>query len=144
MLADYVRGTLGTARYLVNGGGATLKDYGADRDRLHRDAAFLERLPPYHETEEYIFVHAGLEPGIPLEQQEVERMLWIRGSFIRGYRGKTVVFGHTPTLGINGTTEVYRGEDKIGIDTGVAYGGLLTMLELPSGRTYQSPGDDVG
>ncbi|MFO7941211.1 MAG: metallophosphoesterase family protein [Bacillota bacterium] len=144
MLADYLDGTMSGFRYLANGGDATLAEYRDDEDALLRDAAFLKRLPLYHETEEYIFVHAGLMPGVPLRQQSQRDMLWIRDEFIRGYRGKTVVFGHTPTPYISGEPGVYLGRDKIGIDTGVAYGGHLSMLELDSKQVYTARGDRGG
>ena len=141
MLADYLRGSISAARYLANGGGTTLDDYRHAPGDLARDAAFLEGLPTYHETEEYVFVHGGLLPGVAPEEQSERDLLWIREDFIAGYRGKTVVFGHTPTLNIDGSTEVYVGQDKIGIDTGVAYGGYLSLVEIPPGRIYRSRGD---
>jgi serine/threonine protein phosphatase 1 len=58
---------------------------------------WLEDRPLYHETDQFIFVHAGLRPGIPLAEQSREDMLWIRERFFdSGYDfGKTIVFGHT-------------------------------------------------
>ena len=48
--------------------------------------------------EEYIFVHAGLNPDKSLEEQEDEDLLWIREKFYNGYRGSAnVICGHTPT-----------------------------------------------
>ncbi|MFP4200686.1 MAG: metallophosphoesterase family protein [Clostridia bacterium] len=141
MLADYLRGDIPRFRYLANGGETTLADYGDDTEALARNAAFLERLPLHFETEEYVFVHAGLRPGVPLAEQRQRDMLWIRDEFIRGYRGKTVVFGHTPTPYISGEAEVYFGRDKIGIDTGAAYGWHLSMLDLHSKRVYTARGN---
>lgn len=143
MLSQYLRGEISAARYLANGGETTLEDYSGDGDALARDADFLSDLPIHHETADYIFVHGGLVPGVPLESQRERDMLWIRGDFIRDYRGKLVVFGHTPTTSIRGDWEIYFGEDKIGIDTGVAYGGYLSLLELPSGRVHRARGDNV-
>ncbi len=136
MLWEYLQGQLSYEHYMSNGGKVTLDAYRSDDAALQADAEFLYRLPRYHETEDYIFVHAGLRPGVPLDQQSEEDLLWIRDEFINNYRGKTVVFGHSPTPYIDGGQDVYRGKDKIGIDTGAAYGGLLTVLELPSGKTY--------
>jgi len=142
MLWDYLQGTVSEAQYLSNGGGTTLRDYREEPDALQADAEFLNGLPLYYELGDYIFVHAGLRPGIRLEEQSECDMMWIRDEFIRGYRGRTVVFGHSPTPLLSGSTEVYWGRDKIGIDTGVAYGGCLSLLELPGGETYQAPPDD--
>ena len=136
MLWEYLQGEVSHENYMSNGGGATLRDYPSDEDALRADAEFLRQLPRYHETEDYIFVHAGLKPGVSLQDQDERDLLWIREKFIENYRGKTVVFGHSPTIFVNGTREVFWGCDKIGVDTGAAYGGLLTMLELPSGETY--------
>ena len=118
--------------YFANGGGMTLSSYGltlADaragtgfpEDHLR----FLTSLPLYHETEEYLFVHAGLRPGIPLSGQSPEDLLWIRDEFIDSDWdfGKTVVFGHTPLrkpllqskqdrhrhgVGLRGTPDLHR------------------------------------
>lgn len=141
MLWSYLNGSLALQQYLDNGGGTTLKAYGGDDSLLWTDAEFLAHLPVFHETDDYVFVHAGLRPGVPLHRQDDGEMVWIRDEFIRSYRGKTVVFGHSPTTALTGGTEVYWGRDKIGIDTGVAYGGCLTLLELPGGETYQAPPD---
>jgi serine/threonine protein phosphatase 1 len=94
---------------------------------------FFTTLLPYYETENYIFVHAGLRPGIPLEEQRIEDLTWIRHEFIRSSYdfGKIVVFGHTPLL------EPLIEYNKIGIDTGAVYGGLLTCVELPEQKIYQ-------
>src|SRR4051794_22647443 len=59
---------------------------------------WLEARPLYHETDRYIFVHAGLRPGIPLAEQTREDMLWIREPFLDSSYdfGKRVIVGHTP------------------------------------------------
>lgn len=82
----------------------------------------------------YLFVHAGVMPEIPLERQTAETFLWVRGDFLKSYdpSGRVVVHGHTPF------DAVRVQPDKIGIDTGAAYGGRLTALELPARRVYQA------
>jgi len=96
--------------------------------------AFFKKLLLYYETEEYIFVHAGLRPGTPLDQQKPDDLLWARKSFTGGDHsfGKTVVFGHTPTK------SPYVAPGKIGIDTGAGYGNVLTAVELPAVKFYHS------
>jgi len=82
----------------------------------------------YHETDDYIFVHAGLLPGpIPLDKQPRDELLWIRFRFIGSNYdwGKKVIFGHTPS------NDVLVEENKICIDTGAAYNGSLTAIKLP-------------
>lgn len=123
--------------WLTQGGDTTLRDYGGfpPADVV----AWLRSLDLYHEEPDCILVHAGLMPGIPLQEQDPHDLLWIRKVFHNGYRGKRVIFGHTPTWLLHGARnnfDIWRGPDKIGIDTGAAYGGPLTLLDLDSGETW--------
>lgn len=120
--------------YLYNGGGATIRSYSREGElklpQGHLD--FFTSLRLYYETEQYIFVHAGLRGGIPLQEQDPHDLFWIRDEFILSPHdfGKVVVFGHTPLQ------KVFIAPNKIGIDTGAVYGGTLTCLELPAQRFY--------
>lgn len=73
---------------------------------------------------DYLFVHAGIRPGVPLEQQSVRDLRWIRDGFLDVTRndGVTVVHGHTIVR------EVSEGAGRIGIDTGAYTSGTLTAL----------------
>ena len=75
---------------------------------------------------DYFFAHAGVRPGVPLDAQDKEDLLWIRDAFLesRADHGKIVVHGHTPSP----APEVR--ENRIGIDTGAVFGGVLTALVL--------------
>jgi serine/threonine protein phosphatase 1 len=87
----------------------------------------LHALLPYWETEDYIFVHAGLEPGVPLDRQDISSLCETRAAFLANEHdyGKLVIFGHTPfELPLVTPT-------RIGIDTGAVYDNLLTAVELP-------------
>jgi serine/threonine protein phosphatase 1 len=128
--------------FMHNGGMKTLISYGFERTggrktlripESHRE--FFTTLPIYHETDDYIFVHAGLRPGVPLDQQNPEDLLWIRDTFIDSPRdfGKIVVFGHTPVS----FDRPFIEHNKIGVDTGAIYGGKLTCLELTDMKMYQ-------
>jgi serine/threonine protein phosphatase 1 len=127
--------------YMKNGGIHTLASYGFSREgteelilpESHRE--FFSTLRTYHETDDYIFVHAGLRPGIPLQQQDREDLLWIRFEFINSPYDfdKTVVYGHTP-ISLN---KPLIDRNKICIDTGAVYGGKLTCIELPEMKIYQ-------
>jgi serine/threonine protein phosphatase 1 len=120
--------------YLYNGGGATIKSYsqGGELKIPEGHLDFFTSLRLYYETEQYIFVHAGLRGGVPLQEQDPHDLVWIRDEFILSPHnfGKVVVFGHTPLQ------KVFVAPDKIGIDTGAVYGGALTCLELPAQRFY--------
>jgi len=58
---------------------------------------FLEHLPLLHQTEDKVFVHAGIVPGVPLEDQQEEDLLWIRAPFLdhRESFGPLIIHGHT-------------------------------------------------
>ncbi len=132
MLEKYLDGT-DRFTYLLNGGQKTLDSYLSKNDQSdsfpipsdHLD--FFKSLRLYHETERYIFVHAGLRPKVPLASQRPEDMLWIRDKFLYSKYdfGKPVVFGHTPL------EKPLVEPNKIGIDTGAVYGNALTCVQLP-------------
>lgn len=128
--------------YLANGGFATLKAYGISRSDTPKvrkkkippdHLKFFKSLLPYYETDQFIFVHAGLIPGRELNEQSLYDMQWIRQTFIDSDDdfGKQVVFGHTHF------SEPLVEDNKIGIDTGAVYGGSLTCVELPALKFYQ-------
>jgi len=58
---------------------------------------FLDALPLTHETDDLLFVHAGIKPGVALKDQDPEDLLWIREGWLDDPRdhGKLVVHGHT-------------------------------------------------
>ncbi|MDB5510731.1 MAG: serine/threonine protein phosphatase [Enterovirga sp.] len=88
--------------------------------------AFLHRLALSHAVGGYFFCHAGVRPGIPLDQQREEDLLWIRDEFIGSDQefGAVVVHGHTP-----GEQPMVR-ENAIGVDTGAYITGRLTCVAL--------------
>ena len=128
--------------FLFNGGSQTLDSYGVSEDTLGRaieflpapHLEFLHNLGTSYHRPPYLFVHAGILPARQLEEQSVEDMLWIRQEFIfNAHRiGATVVFGHTPMRAVMVDLPY-----KLGIDTGLVYGGRLTCLEFSEGVAYQ-------
>ena len=62
----------------------------------HRD--FLASLPLWLKTDELLFVHAGVEPGVPVEDNSPEQLMWMREPFLSDPRdhGRLVVHGHSP------------------------------------------------
>lgn len=88
---------------------------------------FLLSLEPFWQNENYIFVHAGLDPEKLPEDTDISILCDVRDAFLSSQHdfGKKVIFGHTPfELPLVTTT-------KIGIDTGAALGNMLTAIQLP-------------
>jgi serine/threonine protein phosphatase 1 len=87
---------------------------------------FFSSLQLMYQSGDYVFVHAGIKPGVPLEQQDPEDLMWIRGEFLssRLDHGKVVVHGHMP-MG-QPDIQTYR----IGIDTGAFETNVLTCIVL--------------
>jgi len=150
-LRVFVEGETAAAVWLMNGGAETLRSYGLDVVALngpwpggdppalraalipevpeaHR--AFLNGLALSHIEGDYFFTHAGVRPGIPLEAQGENDLLWIREPFLSSTadHGKVVVHGHSVTR------EPEVRANRIGIDTGACYGGKLTALVLEGDR----------
>jgi serine/threonine protein phosphatase 1 len=125
------------------GGRETLLSYGvtaADYDRADfaelcalmaahvpvEDIAFLRSFRDTWRSGDYLFVHAGIKPGVPIEEQRPADMRWIRDRFLDDPRdhGVTVVHGHSIT------PEVEDLPNRIGIDTGAYASGRLTAVVL--------------
>jgi serine/threonine protein phosphatase 1 len=87
---------------------------------------FLGRLESSFTCGDFFFAHAGVRPGIPLEKQSDEDLLWIRQDFLfcEDDFGKVVVHGHTPVL------QPDIRPNRINIDTGAYATGQLTCLIL--------------
>lgn len=87
---------------------------------------FLARLPLLHREGDYVFAHAGIRPGVAIEDQEPKDLMWIRDDFLHDSRplGAVVVHGHTP-----GPVPEIR-PNRIGIDTKAYASGNLTAAVL--------------
>jgi serine/threonine protein phosphatase 1 len=112
--------------WLANGGRRTEASYRGSVSESHK--AWMRGLPLTYRAGCWFFAHAGIDPLLPLAEQDRETLLWIRRPFL-DYRGEmpegvVVVHGHTPK----------RAPDirpnRIGIDTGACYGGALTCAVL--------------
>lgn len=136
--------------WLQLGGRETLFSYGIDASHsleqprgLERLAALTREAVPQHHVDflrslpslltigPIVFVHAGLRPGLPLDEQSDEDLLWIREPFLS--RGPElpvlVVHGHTPA------PQVSHGKGRICIDTAAFATGHLAVLKIANGKT---------
>lgn len=128
--------------WLWNGGLATVQSYATIPDGQEGDVAalqlllsralppahlrFLSRLPLLHVEGDYVFVHAGIRPGVALDDQDPTDLMWIRDDFLFDPTPleKVVVHGHT----VVPVPEIRP--NRIDIDTGAYASGLLTALVL--------------
>ena len=125
------------------GGLKTLASYGVPVDPYTQlvpaalQRAFVHALPRTHQLflqclrnhficGDYLFVHAGIRPGIRLEHQVQDDLIWIRSEFLQSTadHGWMVVHGHTPV------THPQVCSNRINIDTGAVFSGTLTCLVL--------------
>ena len=112
--------------------------------RQHR--AWFEALPRTTIRGNYLFVHAGVRPGIPLELQKDDDLIWIRRPFLSRPHGLpyTVVHGHSITK----DHRIDRRVDRINLDTGAFISGVLSSLYLDpiSGEDAQATSSvpDIG
>ena len=139
--------------FLRHGGKETVFSYGIDRDAYNamsiealqaamaaavpeEDRAFLRAAEEWIEAGDYLLVHAGINPAVPLEEQRRSDLLWIRERFLRHPDpfSHVVVHGHTIF------DEVEDTGHRIGIDTGAYRSGRLTALVLEGNtrRTIQA------
>lgn len=143
MFEDFLEGRISLERWKSIGGYETLASYDIDMRARSSDpleaivAAANERIPAshrrflrelrqHHRIADYFFVHAGVRPGIPLEQQIPRDSMWIREPFLSDRRdhGAIVVHGHTPR------SAVEKESNRINIDTGAYMTNRLTCLRL--------------
>ena len=127
------------------GGGATLLSYGiqppsqraSNEEWEEAKQGISKAIPAAHlkllteaslkfQAGDYLFVHAGVQPGVPIDIQGAETFLWIRKEFLVANRAceYVVVHGHTPTEAA--VNEAWR----IGVDTGAYATGMLTCVRL--------------
>jgi serine/threonine protein phosphatase 1 len=142
LLLEYLNDSCAGEVWVGNGGLATLESYDVDWEsaectretfqaqlpRGHR--AFFEELRPCAVIGDYFFCHAGVKPGVPLEEQLETSLLWIRGDFLDhpGDFGKVVVHGHTPR------PVPQDRPNRIGVDTRAWQSGKLTAVVLEGDR----------
>ena len=129
--------------WLMFGGAECLASYGVDPEEVHDVGAraaiglIREAIPKAHQSflhsfadtakiGDYLFVHAGIRPGVHLEMQLQQDLRWIRQPFLDDERdhGFVVVHGHTISERVETLT------NRIGLDTGAYRTGQLSALGL--------------
>lgn len=105
-----------------SGGKDTIEQLG---DEIDEYARWMRRnLLPFYKTDKHYFVHAGIMPGVPLDEQDENHTLWIRDRFLNDSsmceEGLRIVHGHTPVLSADMRV------NRINVDTACVYGGYLT------------------
>ena len=130
--------------WTINGGLSTLNSYVEDDRLVLPDAhvEFLRRTEFVHETDDFVFVHAGLDPTKSIAENlnpvDPQVVLWTRAHLKAKLNKweKPVVCGHTPQRGPTNDPKL------INIDTGAVYNhieglGVLTAVELPAREFVQ-------
>lgn len=151
MLQEFLRDPRRASAWLNMGGDAVLREYGVPipsefghEDNLTRASSqlagallpqereFLLGLKPCYRAGGYFFTHAGVRPGVPLDQQSEQDLTWIRAPFLNYNNdfGAVVVHGHTIC------NEVEIKTNRIGIDTGAHATGKLTCLILETNKRW--------
>jgi len=100
---------------------------------------WLKSLPLYAERGDYLFVHAGVRPDVPLEEQTESDLMWIREEFHDAEDHGLpyiVVHGHTPV------SEIEVAHKRINLDTGCFYTGNLSYMEFNNGTERMGSEDE--
>jgi serine/threonine protein phosphatase 1 len=146
------------AKWRMFGGSQCLASYGVDPRSLgaqpdEQALATIRAAIPPEQVEfitgfadtcrfgDYLFVHAGIKPGVPLEEQRQSDLRWIRGPFLLddSDHGFVVVHGHTISRAVD------ERPNRIGIDTGAFKTGILTALAIEgSERWFVTTAEPVG
>lgn len=118
-------------------------------EKVAKTINFIHKsMVPYLEDDDYIFVHAGLDPRVPYMSQQKPEILFMgtqdwKNPQIQHCYDQYVVYGHTPTWNIHreikeeeATVWMSHRAKKIAIDTGAGFGCRLTMIDLFDGIAY--------
>ena len=137
MMLDVIGGGDWAAGWIQYGGYAALESYGGALDQVPAEhVEFLKSACDYFETDSEIFVHATLDPAVPLSEQTPDCLRWnkLTGLETPHPSGKRVICGHTPVA--TGLPAVLPG--WVCLDTW-AYNGLyLTALDVATNELYQA------
>lgn len=146
-LLDFMADPQPEGLFAGNGGAETARSYGVSPDFTTRSGAqrtadglraampqahveFLGGLPRSASFGDFFFCHAGVRPGVALDRQDPQDLIWIRERFLNwpGLYEKIVVHGHTPA----NPPELLP--NRINVDTGAFKSGVLTALAVNGGE----------
>ena len=150
MMVEALRGNRSTYEaWLGFGGRETLLSWGVDPEMIagppstkhlrnaatlvgHETLEWLATLPLIYRHETYLFVHAGIRPGVPVDRQQSDDLLWIKDDFLSSTadHGYTIVHGHSAEA------EVVVHENRIGLDTGAYRTGRLSAIGIENGKSW--------
>lgn len=118
--------------WLTNGGVEALKSFGTDQINgiPNEYISWLKnntRLYYQPDNTNLLFVHAGINPNFPLDEQAESELMWIRDEFInyKGDFGVKVIHGHTPSM-----NKVDVRPNRINVDTGSCFGGHISCVTV--------------
>ncbi|PTX17441.1 serine/threonine protein phosphatase 1 [Halanaerobium congolense] len=140
MMIDAVLNENNVNLWYQNGGRKTEASF-PNQTELKEAAHFFNSLPYYHADQKYIFVHAGINPALTLEEQTKHDLIWIRYKFLEAKKEdfkeeRTIVAGHTPVA------EVKFDGNKILVDTGSGKGGILSAVDLKTKKVYSTSNEN--
>lgn len=153
---DEIKG-IPTGLFYANGGGATHDSYskqgygaetictiygGTSTGKFYAPEThikFLENLQYSYETDNFFFVHAGVNPYLenPIAETSFEDMLWIRNQFLSDNDtdyGKKIIHGHTPAYP---TFNIEVTSNRINLDTGAGYFKRLSAINPETKKVWQ-------
>lgn len=130
--------------WLHSGGRATVASYGSAGILLDH-LNWIHTLPTHLDLGDIWLVHAGLHPGMPIEQQTSQEFCWIREEFHSStqpyFENKLIITGHTITFTFPGVSPgvIAKGQGWLDIDTGAYHpkSGWLTGLDITNNQVYQ-------
>lgn len=135
MAIAIIGGDAAAPMWLSQGGAETLESYGVTEPgeipRAHVD--WMRALRLSYDDGCRFFVHGGVNPGVPLDAQNADDLLWIREPFLSDRRdyGRLIVHGHTPLE--TGLPELRS--NRLNLDTAAVFGGPLTAAVFDDTKT---------
>lgn len=135
MVIDVCDGVSPESYWRDQGGEATLRSYGIGRaqDLPEANLNWFRSLPLRYDDGRRFYVHAGVDPLLPLDAQREPDLIWIREPFLSDRRdyGRLIVHGHTPVE----TGEPDLRPNRLNLDTGAVFGGPLSAALFTAAQT---------